>query len=584
MNAAHRRPSPRTLLICAIWTGLLVVALGLLYGRYDWDLEGGRFAERGFVLSAYLLVLLLPTCFYLFRYVLHNALVAALVTAFVFVLTTLPYKLLGLDKYYYYRVRPQVFTIEQFPPSLEFFPSGTLHAFPFYWLFTPMLFTAGAAVIWGTWWIRSRAGFMAARRIPALLTIAFALICSQAYLHSGMRAPYTYVNHLDHPKAEAYWYQVYYFGDGSGATNADQFVFSPLEDYFQGAPRDGNNMLVRRPFSFYLSSQLSYFVNTFYVWLAFNCLAWLAAVVATGRLVSQLVSERAGIIAAALTVVGPGFVAFVATPAMYLQNYAAVAVALMLFQDLVVKWRGRDLGRLAVFTGALALCSLVYELGPLLLVLLVYGLTVRIPWTWLVLSLAAAFVTAHAFPLLVTHVLGISIDPTNQEQLSQAIRKTTDFALHPSLAAWYDQAVTVIPSYGRLLLQAFFAVPFVVAVLGLRRVHGRPLVVLVGSLFAMGFATIAVLQVGESGIGTLPRLVYPIFPAVYLLAALALDAWSRPSLRTAWPQWRGIGARLRIASPWVVVGAMAVLVNIDIFGFPTLYVEYLTGGPPVFLP
>jgi hypothetical protein len=565
----------------AVWLLVLSSGVALLYGRYDWDLEGGRFAERGFILSTYLFLILLPTCFYLACRVLHNRRVAAGISAAVFIVTTLPYELLGLDRIYYYRTRPQIFTVEQFPPSLEFLPGGTLRAFPFDWLFMPMLYATGVTAIWGVWWLRKRAGFAAARKIPALLTLAFALICAQSFLHSSMRAPYTYLAYFQRPEAEQHWYHVYHFADGSGATEADQFTFSPLEDYFQGAPRDGNNMLIRRPFSFYLASQGSYFVNTFYVWLGLNCLFWLVAVLATGRLVAQLTTERAGLIAGALTAVGPGFIAFVATPAMYMQNYAAVAVALCLFQDLVVRRAGRDHGKVAAFTGALTLCALVYDLTPLLPVLLVYGLARGVRTPPLLLSLAAAFLAVRAFPLLVTEVLGIEIVPTNQEQISQAVDRTTDFLLHPSLSEWYDALATIVPSYLRLLLQAFFVVPVIVAAFGLRKLKDRATQVLVGGLLAMGFVTIAVLQIGEQEIGTLPRLVYPVFPAVYLLAAVALDP-GRPvgRLAAAAPLW----LRVRIAAPWAVVIAMAALANIDIFGYPTLYVEYFVSEPPFFLP
>jgi hypothetical protein len=563
---------------------VLAAGLDLLYARYDWDLQGGRFAERGFFLSAYLLVILLPTCFYLARHVFHNTWVAAGLTGVVFILTTLPYEVLGLDEISYYRVRPQVYTIQDFPPSLQFFPEGALRAFPFDWLFMPLLFAIGAGAIWGTWWLRNRAGLSAARRIPALLTIAFALICVQSFLHSSMRAPYTYLAYFQRPEAEQHWYHVYHFADGSGATEGDQFVFSPLEDYFQGAPRDGNNMLIRRPFSFYLASQASYFVNTFYVWLALNCLFWLVAVFATGRLVTQLANERAGVIAGALTAVGPGFIAFVATPAMYLQNYTAVAVALCLFQDLVVRSQGRDLGRLAIFTGALTLCGLTYELTWLLVVLLAYGLAAGVRARPLLVSLAASFLVIRGFPLVVSSGLGIEIVPTNQEQLSQALDRTTDFLLHPRLAEWYDAAVTIVPSFVRLLVQAFFVVPVVIAAFGVRRLRGRATQVLVGAMFAMGFAIIAVLQIGEQQVGTLPRLLFPLFPAVYLLAALALDPGVRPRRPAGAPLRQRLTDAVRVAAPWVVVAVMAVLANIDLFGYPTLYVEYFVSEPPVFVP
>jgi hypothetical protein len=285
-----------------------------------------------------------------------------------------------------------------------------------------------------------------------------------------------------------------------------------------------------------------------------------------------------------MTAVGPGFVAFVATPGMYMQHYAAVAVALCLFHDLVVRPAGRDLVSVAVFTGALSLCGLVYDLTPLLPVLLVYGLVSRVRLWPLLTSLVAAFLAVRAFPLLATDGLGIAIDPTNQIQTELAIERTRDFLLHPSFAKWYDATVTIVPSYLELLLKAVFVVPLVVAAFGLWKLRGRALQVLVGSLFAMGLATTAVLQIGQQELGWFPRFVYPVFPAVYLLAALALDLGGRVPRPADAPLRLRVTDALRVGAPWGVVAVMAVLANIDIFGYPTMYVEYFVSEPPVFVP
>jgi hypothetical protein len=589
-------PSGPTRRALAIW--LLVMACGaaLLYARYDWGLAGGFFAKRGFVLSLYLLAITLPTAYYIARRTLHDSRIAVGLTAVVFVVFTLPYKLLGLVSIYYYRVRPQVFEISQFPtpgapgfaienwpaPTLQFLPGGTLRSFPFDWLFMLLLFTLGVACVWGVWWLRARAGLRAARIVPWLLTAAFAVICVQAFLHSGMRAPYTYLSYFQRPEAEQHWYLVYHFADRSGASEGDQYTYSPLEDYFQGAPRDGYNGLIRRPLSFYVESQLSYFVNDFYCWLGLNCLFWLLAVFATARLVGRLTTPRAGLIAGALALVGPGFVAFVATPSMYMQNYAAAAVALWAFEDLVVSPTDRGPPRFALFAGVLALCALVYDLEPLFLVLLAYGLARRVRWRSLLAALAAAFLLMEGFTFMVTDVLHITINPTNEVQLTIALRQTVHLLTHPSLPRWYDTAASVVPSFLRMWMQAFFVIPAIIAVLGLRRLRDRSLQVLVGALFAMGFLIIAVLQIGGLLIGTAPRLIYPTFIGVYLPAALALDAVAeRPRGLVS---GRGILRSFRGAAPWIVIGVMTVLVNIDIFGYPTQYVEYFVSTPPVFLP
>jgi hypothetical protein len=597
-------PSPPQLKAAAIWLWILGCALVLLHLRYDWTIGEGFVATRAYDLSLYLFVIMLPTVYYLCRWTLRNNRVSIALTAVAFVIFTVPYKLLGLDSLYYYRVRPQWFVpalsgaapppttqgIHFPPPTLQFFPGGTLRVFPWDWLFMPLLFLFGAGCVWGVWWVRARAGFRARRAIPVLLTVAFAVICLQAFFHLGMRAPYTYTPTFQFPKSAHYWYVVYHFKDGSVATNGDQAQYSPLAEYFQGVPRFGTNDLIRRPLAFYVESQFGYFFNDFYCWLALNCLFWLAAVFATARVVGRLTNERVGLIAGALVLFGPGFIGFVGTPAMYLQNYAAVAIAVCAFEDLVVTPTDRGFG-FGLFTGIMALCALVYDLEPLFVVLLAYGLARRVSWRPLLASLVVAFVLLEGFTFTVTQVLHIVINPANDNQLTAALRQTRHLLTHPSLPQWYDTVVSVVPSFVRMWFLAFFLIPPLFALFGLRYLRDRGLRVLVGAFFLSSLAVIAVLQIGGQQIGILPRLVYPSFIAVYLPAALALNAISERARRVG-PRggpWRSPGGGvlmrgLGVAMPWLVVAAMAVLVNIDMFGYPTLYVEYFVNTPPAFLP
>jgi hypothetical protein len=554
----------------AVWVLVVACGLGLLYARYDWSVEGGRFAERGFALSAYLFALLLPTVYYGARRLLRDVVAARVLTALVFLATTLPWKLLGLDRFNYYADRPRHFQIDRLgaTPSLEFFPSGTLRAFPYDWAFMPLLFAFGVACIWGLWRLRERHPG-ASRTVPLLLTAAFAAICVQGYLHTSMRSPYTYVPHFrDSP--EPYWYHVYLFKDATGATNADQFVFTALEDYFVGAPHDGNNMLIRRPLSFYMASQVSFFINTFYVWLGLNCLFWLATVAAAGRWVGTVANPRAGVLAGALVTFSPAFVSFVGVPGMYLQAFAAVMIALWAFEELIVRGARRP-ADFALFSGVMTLSMLVYDLLPTLASLLVYGLARRVRAGPLIASLGAALVLSRGFTLVVTDVLGIEIDDTNARQLSESIDAVQDLLAHPSLPAYYSWFVELIPGFGERLLQAFFVVPVLLALAALPLLKDTALRWLGVALAVTNFAVVAVFVIGEQVVGAAPRLVYPMFPIVFLLAALALDRYRLPG-------------RLRDASPWIALALLAFLVNFDILGYPTLYYEFHFGRPPAFTP
>ena len=70
----------------AVWALIIAAGLALLYVRFDWSVEDGRYAERGFVLSAYLFALTLPTSYYLARRILRSdPAAAAILTAAIFV-------------------------------------------------------------------------------------------------------------------------------------------------------------------------------------------------------------------------------------------------------------------------------------------------------------------------------------------------------------------------------------------------------------------------------------------------------------------------------------------------------------------
>lgn len=554
-----------------VWTGILLAGLALLYARYDWSIQGGHFAERAWLLSAYLFVLMLPTTYYLSRWLLASRGAAVTLTAVLFVVTTLPWDLLGLEGLYYYSDRPPYLTYLDVPPArqlaFQFFPDGTLYAFPYDFLFMPLLFAAGVAVVWGGYRLRARSGHVAARKIPILLTAAFAVICTQTYAHSSMRAPASYHPVLTKPEAKQNWYVNYHFKDGTGAVIADQFVFSALEQYFQADTDDPNNMLVRRPLSFYLVAQVSYFINTFYVWLGLNCLFWLGAVFAMGRWVTRVADPRAGLFAAALVTVSPGFLAWSATTAMYLQAFAVVIIALCLFEDLVVRDRGARLAGLALFASALAMCMLVYDLLPLAVSLLAYGIARGVRRAPLLLALGTAIIVSYAFPYLVTVVLDTPINDKNTRQLSRGIEATKDLFLQPSFQAWYSATTELLPAFVAKLLQAFFVVPVLLAIAAIPLLKDRALRVLVVSLLVTGFAVMAVLILGDNAVGRTPRMVYPVFPAVYLMAALALAAIKLPG------RWRDV-------VPWSIIALMALLANFDVFGYPALYVEWFEGRPP----
>jgi hypothetical protein len=596
------RPRRSQLRVLAIWMLVMAAGAAAYYFRFNWSVAGGYYAKRGFWLSLYLFVLTIPTVFYLTRRALHNHRVAIAVTGLVCLVFAVPWHLVHLDRLYYYATRPRVFDVAAYPtpfdpgfklvywgqPRLGFLPGGHLLQFPFEWLFVPLVLIVCSGLVWIVWWLRARGGFHCALRIPKLLTLACGLICLQMFLHAGMRAPYTYLSYFQEPQSAHHWYLDYQFANHTGATQGDENSFAPLEYWFQGARLGGFDELARRPFSFFLASQFSYYVNDVYVWLALNCLFWLAAVFATARLVTRLATPRAGVIAGGLTVFGPGFIAFVSQTSMYMQNAATAAIALCAFEDLVVNPSDGGPRRYALFGGILAICGLVYDLEPVFIAMLIYGLARRVDWRPLVATIVGAYAVVEGFTLMVTKVLGIKIASLNGAQLSDGLHATLHLLTHPSLPVWYDTFLSVVTSFFEMWLQAFFIVPAILALLGFRLLRDRPQKILVASLFLLYLLTMATLQIGHTTVGNTPRLIYPSLIGVYLPAAVLLDRvaasadgfrFSAGALLTA----PGALRTLQLATPWLVLALMAVLVNVDIFGYPTLYVEFFVSTPPVFL-
>ena len=490
-------PSLRTL---GAWFLILLCGIALLHLRFDWSGQGDLYARRAFLLSAYLFVIMVPTTYYLSLRVLHHRRAATILTVVVFVICTIPYKLFGLYSLYYYATRPSYLPDTAFPPKLAFLPGGPLGTFPLWWLFMPLLFLFGTGCVWLVRWVRCRSGYRIGRRLPLLLTVAFFVICGETVLHSGMRAPYSYAPVFEEVKSQPIWHIVYRFTDGTGENNADQWLYTPLEQDFQGITQSGDQMLIRRPFAFYFESQFGFFFNDYYCWLALNCLFWLAAVFAVGRLVTRLTNPRVGLIAGTLTVFGPGFIAFVATPAMYMQNYATAAIALCAFEDLIVSPSEVRPRQFALFTGLLALCALTYDLEPLFVILFVYGVSRRVPWRPLLASLGVALVLLFGFSEIVTHVLHIFVDTLNSAQIGQSVTATEHVLFHPHMSTWTNSFLNVLPKAIQEWLQAYFIIPALLALVGWRFLRDRSQKLLVAGMFLVSLAMSCVFYLGGTPI------------------------------------------------------------------------------------
>ena len=288
-------------------------------------------------------------------------------------------------------------------------------------------------------------------------------------------------------------------------------------------------------------------------------------------------TQQVATIFGALIATGTGFIAHVANPASYMLSYALVIIMLYLFEVLVVDHR-ESIGCYALFGAALAIGALVYDALPLYIVFLVYGWARRVNLRWTVLAIVGAAAYTWGFIFLHDVVLGLDIVPTNSQQLDIARNGFIDVLAHPSLTTWSSKLWDAITAYPALLARMFFVVPVVMALFGIRFARSRPIALLAAALVGVSFATIAFLRIGgQNVLGSLPRFTYLTYPAIYLLGALALGRLG---------QLQGPPRLTRYAPvlPWIVVGLVFVLSNVDSFGYTRLYYEALLGGPPGFVP
>jgi hypothetical protein len=407
-----RRPPwyRRAIVHLITWLGLLALALVLLWGRYDWSEEARPYSWRGYLSSAYMLVLTLPTLYYLVRFYHPGRWLAVGLTGGVAVVLTLPYRWLGLDPGYrdpealLTRSIVNVASNEQVHEAMATWWSMPFEV-PFFMALVGLgVFTAGIYM-----WRSSREHLDLAQplRKAALWLGLYAMILLQTWLHLGMRSPLNYLANSQYIGQPEKWWVVCLFPPHQGIVCWDYPNRRELERHFMGVPREINPDYTRRSYLFYLSSQLTYFFNPYYVFLILNIGLWLLACFCAYRLASWWWSAEVGAYCAFLVGTASGFIVFVADVASYLAGYALYMILLWVFESLIVRNENRGLGHWLLFGSILAVCSLVYDLFPLYIFFLGYAYLRRLPLRWLFLSLVLSLCVYAGYLVLQRHVPGV---------------------------------------------------------------------------------------------------------------------------------------------------------------------------------
>jgi hypothetical protein len=505
------------------WFGLLVLALVLLWDRYDWSDQARPFSWRGYLSSAYLLVFTLPTLYYLLRELSGGARLASVVTAATASVLTLPYRWLGLNRWYREPPRPpQWFTPnEQVEQAM-----GRWWSMPYEVPFFTGLVALGVAVASIYLWRCKRAHLGGARpwSKAALWLGLYGLVLVQTWLHLGIRSPLCYLAYRPYLGiAVDEWYVVCLFPPDKGVVCSDYCMWHDLEDHFIGYPREIPTELIRRSYLFYLSSQLSYFINPYYVFLVLNIGLWVLACFCAYRLASWWWNGEVGAYCALLVATGTGFIVMVAHVESYQAAYALYIALPCLYERFFVRDDKAGWGRWLLFGSILGLCSLVYDLFPLYVFFLGYACLRRLALQRVGVSLVLALAVYAGFLALQQHIPGLEPNPSESAgQITGAISTAFQVVKECNLGRLYELSLVAFKSFIEFLLYDFFLLPVLLAIGGAVVLHSRFLGAALSLLALPAFLVVTAFTFGQSVLLANPRHLYIAYPTIYMLTAVLL--------------------------------------------------------------
>jgi hypothetical protein len=158
--------------------------------------------------------------------------------------------------------------------------------------------------------------------------------------------------------------------------------------------------------------------------------------------------------------------------------------------------------------------------------------------------------------------------------------------MHPHFSELYTLSVLALRTYFGSLVNAFFILPALVGLVGAFVIRDRDRAMILLTLGLPSALAVLFLQFGRvqwgNGqemfyIAALPRFVYIAYPAIYILAAVALQELKGyiASLSS-----RRLFVYAGHAAPWLVLLLFFLISNVDVLGFPQPYYlfYYPSGG------
>jgi hypothetical protein len=330
-------------------------------------------------------------------------------------------------------------------------------------------------------------------------------------------------------------------------------------------------LLVRRAFSFYLSSHLSYFIGAYHAFLILNLGFWIAAAAAMFYFTRNVTgSPVAGASAAALVACGPGFIMYAAQPMAYLPGFAVLALAVCFYQRLLAQNHLASWSALCAAGILLGITFLTYDNFSWGLFFLGYALVIRASVFRAVASVLCGVAIYAGFLVLIFHVFNYPPpDHQNDRYMAEAARHALDVLRHPASSPLLRMTPGFFTSYFSQLLQVNFYLPVVLGGLGFVLAPRHSSIRTVALLLLIpSAAAFAVLYFGESFLSSYSRFNYAAYPAIVLLAAVFIGRTVEYFQSRAQPKIAG----LFLAVPLLTC---AVLVNLDAFGlWPRLYFHF----------
>src|SRR5271157_2092323 len=557
-----------------LWMLYLGAALVILWGRYAWVTSGSPYSRRGFLDSAYMLVFTLPTAYYLLKKFIRVRFGPEALVLILTVILVLPYHWLGLEKFQYqpfYSYSWQGIDLSKFPAFAQDLPGGisTLgQVIPFLFPFLTFLIVLGLISAFICTYSQTARLFKNRPIELAFWLGLFVLVILETWIHLSYHSPILAYAYNDRTQLSG-WYAVPLFPGNQGIMMGDFHIWRDLEAHFMGSPFTPDLELIRRSYLFYLTSQFSYFISPYYVYIARNILLWFGASGAMFLLAKRITGQvGSAIFTALLTATGTGFILYSAEYPANFAGYAIIPIILWIFFKFI-EAEDQTVWDYLLFGCFLGLASLVYDIYPWYLAILGIAGILKKPMTKVILSLGFSAVVYAGFLVIQARVLGFKLSNPNTDFITSSLMNLFGYLVHLDYRSLYLLTLRGFDLYFYTLAAIFLVLPLFLAGAGLALIRDRRTFLLLFTFWAIPFLTFLVLLYGNQSwlkapLVALPRLHYTNFLWVYLASGYCLNS-IRVKLKA------GKHAFLSMAIPIVIILILFLLNNADVFGWHQLY-------------